>query len=181
MKTEIETLSSRTVYANRWISVREDAVRFASGHEGIYGVIDKPDFVLVVPLHDDGRIELVEQYRYPLSRRFWEAPQGGWPAERKATPEEVARGELAEETGFRAASMTPIGHFHQAPGLLNQGYQAFLAKGLVPGQVQRDIEEQGMMSRAFTLDEVVAMIAKGQIKDAPTIAALGLLRLTGQI
>jgi ADP-ribose pyrophosphatase len=178
---EITTLATRIAYANKWMSVREDKVRFADGHESIYGVVDKPDFVLVIPIHADGKIQLVEQFRYPVGRRFWELPQGGWPPERGAAPVEVAHGELAEETGLRAGSMDLLGHFHQACGLINQGYHAFVATDLSPGPVNREVEEQGMISDAFGLDDIIAMIGAGQIKDASTIAALGYLRLLGRL
>jgi len=74
---EIETLESRVVYQNKWMSVREDKIRRASGVEGIFGVVDKADFVVILPIQD-GYIHLVEQYRYPVEGRFWELPQGSW-------------------------------------------------------------------------------------------------------
>ena len=62
---EIETIGSRVAYQNNWMTVREDKVRRASGAEGIYGVVDKPDFVAIIPIQQ-GFIHLVEQYRYCL-------------------------------------------------------------------------------------------------------------------
>ncbi len=55
---EIETLSSKIVYQNRWMKVHEDKIKRASGAEGIYGVVDKPDFVCILPI-EDGHIHLV--------------------------------------------------------------------------------------------------------------------------
>jgi len=178
---EIEPLSTKTVYQNRWMTVREDAVRFPSGHEGIYGVVEKPDFVLIVPIHSDGRIQLVQQYRYPVSARYWELPQGSWETKPGADPVEIARGELEEETGFLAASMAPIGHLFEAYGFSNQGFHIYLATDLQPGKLKRDVEEQGMETAAFPLNDVIEMIDAGTLKDAPSIAALGILRLTGKI
>jgi ADP-ribose pyrophosphatase len=62
----IETTSTRLVYENRWMRVREDTIRRRDGSIGIYGVVEKPDFVVIVPVEDDGRVHLVEQYRYPV-------------------------------------------------------------------------------------------------------------------
>lgn len=181
MTGRIETLSSKTVYENRWMKVREDAVRFSSGHEGIYGVVDKRDFVLIVPLHSDGTIQLVQQFRYPVGGRYWELPQGSWETTEGVDPIRVALGELAEETGLRAEKMEPIGHLFEAYGFSNQGFHIYLATGLAQGRPERDIEEQDMVSDAFAVEDIVGMIRDGAIKDAPTIAALGYLRLTGRL
>lgn len=71
----MDTLGSREVYRNAWMRVREDQVRRADGSAGVFGVVDKPDFALVIPRDGHG-LWLVEQYRYPVRRRAWEFPQG---------------------------------------------------------------------------------------------------------
>lgn len=73
----IRQTSSRTVYENRWMRVREDEVKRADGSPGIFGVVEKPDFALIIP-KDEGGLWLVEQFRYPVGRRLWEFPQGSW-------------------------------------------------------------------------------------------------------
>ena len=75
---EIETIATRLVYANRWMRVREDSVRFRDGSPGIYGVVEKPDFVVVAAIDDAALLHLVQQFRYPVGARFWELPQGAW-------------------------------------------------------------------------------------------------------
>lgn len=174
---EIEKLKRRTVYENRWMKVHEDDVQFPDGSEGIYGVVDKEDFVLIVPRHDDGRFQLVEQYRYPVAGRFWEFPQGSWETKPGSDPEKVAMGELEEETGFRAEALQNLGHLYEAYGFSNQGFHVFLADHLKPGEIARDHEEQDMKTASFTHTELTQMIISGQIKDAPTIAALNLLSI----
>jgi ADP-ribose pyrophosphatase len=69
---DIETLGTRVVYENRWTRVREDAIRRRVGWEGIYGVVEKPDFMVIVSVEEDGRIYLGQQYRYPVGGRYWE-------------------------------------------------------------------------------------------------------------
>ena len=66
MAPEITTVDSRVVYRNRWMTVREDRIRRQDGSDGIYGVVDKPDFVVVIAVEPDGAMHLVEQYRYPI-------------------------------------------------------------------------------------------------------------------
>lgn len=173
----IETLSRRTVYQNRWMKVHEDQVRFANGAEGIYGVVDKEDFALIVPRHADGSFQLVQQYRYPVGERLWEFPQGSWETRPGTDPEEVALAELEEETGLRASTLSKIGFLYEAYGYSNQGCHMFLAEGLTPGQLGRETEEQDMVTARVTRAELDAMILSGEIKDAPSIAALGLIAL----
>ncbi|MBT3360159.1 MAG: NUDIX hydrolase [Rhodospirillales bacterium] len=163
------------------MKVREDTVRFSNGHEGIYGIVDKDDFVLVVPIHPDGTIQMVQQFRYPVGGRYWELPQGSWESKESVDPVQIALGELAEETGLRAKKMEPIGHFFEAYGFSNQGFHLFLATGLFQGPPERETEEHGMISGMFAMEEIVQMITEGTIKDAPTIAAIGYLRLTARI
>lgn len=176
---EITALGTRVVYRNRWMRVREDAIRRQDGSTGIYGVVEKPDFVVVVPVGADGSLHLVEQYRYPVAGRFWEFPQGAWEQQPDADPLEVARGELREETGLLAEEMTHVGHFFQGYGYATQGCRVFLARHLRRTAVELDHEEQGLITRDFPLAAMVRMIEDRQIKDATTIAALGLLQLKG--
>src|SRR6476661_7570996 len=100
----ITRLASRVVYRNRWMTVREDEVRLADGSAGIYGVVEKPDFALVVPFDGNG-FYLVEQDRYPVGGRYLEFPQGSWEDAPEAELVDVASGELAEETGLRAGRL----------------------------------------------------------------------------
>ena len=141
MADDISTTGSRIVYANRWMRVREDAIRLRDGSPGIYGVVEKADFVVVAAL-EDGRLHLVEQYRYPVRGRYWELPQGSREAEPGTDPAELARAELREETGLEADEMAYAGHLFLAYGYSAQGYHVFRAAGLRPGPRDLDHEEQ---------------------------------------
>jgi ADP-ribose pyrophosphatase len=177
--SDIETIGSRVVYENRWMRVREDSIRYRDGSPGIYGVVEKSDFVVIVAVEDDGRIHLVEQYRYPVGARYWELPQGAREQQAVADPMELARAELREETGLRAAQMICGGQLFQSCGYATQSYHVFLAAGLTPGDTDLDREEQDLLARSFSLSDVENMIRDGTIKDATTVAAFGLLRLKG--
>ncbi|RZS32466.1 8-oxo-dGTP pyrophosphatase MutT (NUDIX family) [Herbihabitans rhizosphaerae] len=172
----MESNASRQVYANPWMTVREDAVRRPDGTEGIYGVVDKPDYALVIPL-DGERVHLVEQFRYPLSMRRWEFPQGTAPDRADSDPAELAARELREETGLRAGSLTEIGQLDVAPGLSSQRGRVFLATELTEGEHEREHTEQDMTSAWFPRGEFEAMIARGEITDAQSVAAYTLLLL----
>jgi len=158
------------------MTVREDAIRRPDGSPGIYGVVDKPAYALVVPLDGD-RMQLVEQYRYPIGMRRWEFPQGTAPDLAEVPLAELARRELREETGLRAAEMTVLGTLDVAAGMSSQRGQVFLATGLVAGEPEREPEEQDMRTGWFSRSEVEKMMSAGEISDAQSIAAYGLLLL----
>ena len=172
----METVKSREVYRNAWMTVREDDIRRPDGSAGIYGVVDKPDYALVIPLDGD-RLHLVEQFRYPLGLRRWEFPQGTAPGLADVEAKELAARELREETGLRASELVALGVLDVAPGMASQRGTVFLATGLTEGMAEREHEEQDMRTAWFPRAEVEAMIARGEITDAQTVAAYTLLLL----
>jgi ADP-ribose diphosphatase len=176
----IERLASREVYRNRWMRVREDDVRFPDGSMGIYSVVEKPDFALVIPW-DGEAFYLVQQYRYPVEGRFWEFPQGSWDDRAPdRPPEDLARAELAEETGLRAGRLTHLGHLYEACGFSDQGFDVYLAEDLEQGEQRLTASEQDLVVRRFARSEVERMTRACEIKDAPSVAALALLLLSGR-
>lgn len=179
-RPDIETLASREVYRNAWMTVREDQVRRRDGSTGIYGVVEKTDFVTVVPVHADGSIQLVQQFRYPVGQRHWEFVQGIW-GPQGADPLEAARHELLEETGLTATDWQHGGFLNLAQGTMRQGYDIFLARGLTQGAARPEVEEQDLITRAVPLAELEAMLRDGEIRDATSVASFGLLRLKGLI
>jgi len=170
----VETLETKSVYANRWMSVREDTVRRPDGSSGIYAVVDTPDIALIVPT-DGERLHLVEQYRYPVRGRRWEFPSGSEDSSTDADPEALARRELREETGLVANTLTPLGTLDVAPSMINHQCRVFLATDLSHGEPQRDLEEQDMRSAWFGRLDVQRMIKQGAITDGKSIAAFALL------
>lgn len=174
----MRTLQSREVYRNDWMRVREDHVERNDGTTGIYGVVDKPDFALVIPSAPEG-FWLVEQFRYPVGRRAWEFPQGSWGAGRTGSMEELARAELAEETGLRAAELRRLGHLFAAYGFSSQGFDVFVASELTQGAVAREVSERDMVHMCVSEQELRDMVGQGDIVDAATLAAYNLLMLAG--
>ena len=172
----ITAISSREVYRNAWMTVREDVVRRPDGSTGIYGVVDKPSYALIIAVDGD-RIALVEQFRYPLGERRWEFPQGTAPERAELEPTELAIRELREETGLSAASLVKLGTLDIAAGMSSQRGWVFLATGLTEGDPDREHEEQDMHFAWFTRARVEEMIRSGEITDAQSIAAYALLLL----
>jgi 8-oxo-dGTP pyrophosphatase MutT (NUDIX family) len=156
--------------------VREDAIRRADGSAGIYGVVSKPDFALVIPSDGDA-LYLVEQYRYAVAAHTLEFPQGTWEHQPAVSPAELAAAELAEETGLRAGRMTYLGRALTAPGYSDQGMHVFLAEDLTPGPSALSPEEQGLRSVRLSVARFRELARTGGIRDAATLAAYALLQL----
>jgi 8-oxo-dGTP pyrophosphatase MutT (NUDIX family) len=171
----ITTISTREVYRNRWMRVREDEILRSNGERGIYGVVEKHDAAIILPI-DQGRVWLVEQFRYTIQERALELPQGGWEREID-DPEELARGELKEETGLEAAEMIHLGDLWIAYGFTRQKQHVFLASGLSQAERKPDAEEHDLVVRSVSVGEFEALMRDGEIRDGCTLAAWGLYLL----
>lgn len=171
----IKTLDSREVYRNQWLRLREDRIQRSNGTEGIYGVVDKEDCAIVIPLDGD-HVYLVEQFRYTVQQRLLEFPQGGWET-KDVNPEELARGELKEETGLIADKMQFLGTTYVAYGYANQKMHIFLATRLTHGDTDPDPEEHDLRLHRVPVKEFEAMLRDGRIPDICTIAAWGMYLL----
>ena len=165
-----KTLSSRPIYENPWISVREDQVLQPDGRPGIYGVVHfKHLAVGILPVEADGSVWLVGQYRYPLDRYSWEIPEGGGHAGESA--EACARRELREETGFSAESVELIATTHLSNSVSDELGFIFRATGLIPGPSAPEGCEQ-LAARWFSWSEAWSMLQRGEITDSMSVIAL---------
>ncbi|MBS1802591.1 MAG: NUDIX hydrolase [Acidobacteria bacterium] len=171
----ITTLESREIYRNQWLRLREDKILRSNGKQGIYSVVDKEDCAIILPIQDD-KVWLVEQFRYTIQERSIELPQGGWEMEIE-NPEELARGELKEETGLYAAEMIYLGFLWIAYGYSRQKQHVFLATGLTLKERDPDEEEHDMIIHTTTIEEFEQMMLDGKIRDVCTVGAWGLYRM----
>jgi ADP-ribose pyrophosphatase len=171
----IRTISSREVYRNAWCSVREDIIERSDGQRGLYGVMDKDPACIIIPLEhtaDGDFIWLVRQFRYTVQGTFFELPQGGWETADVDT-EEMAHGELREETGLVAGRMTKLAKLWIAYGAMRQSHAVYLAEDLTPGKTERDPEEHDMTVHRVSVAEFEAMLLDGRIMDNCSAAAWG--------
>jgi 8-oxo-dGTP pyrophosphatase MutT (NUDIX family) len=163
-------LSSRLVYENPWIRVREDQVIAPSGASGIYGVVEARAAVGVVALTAQNEIYLVGQYRYPTECYSWEIPEGG--AEGAETPLEAASRELREETGLRASAWEALGgEVHLSNCFTAERAYLFLARGLTVGATEFDPTEQ-IVHKKVALTDALTMAMDGVIVDGLTLIGL---------
>jgi 8-oxo-dGTP pyrophosphatase MutT (NUDIX family) len=171
----IRTLSSREIYRNPWLRLREDEIERSNGAKGIYGVVDKDDCAVILPIEGD-TIYLIEQFRYTIRQRALEFPQGGWETA-DVNPEELARGELREETGLVAAQMVCLGMMWIAYGFTKQRQYVYLATGLTHAGTDPDPEEHDLVLKTASIAEFEQMLLDGTIQDASTLGAWGLYKV----
>jgi ADP-ribose pyrophosphatase len=139
-------------------------------------VVRHPGAVTVVPLHHDGSVTLVRQYRAAVDAMVLEIPAGTRDRDGEA-PEETARRELAEEAGLAAARLDPLVTTWNSPGVSDQRTMIFLATGLTPCPRRPDgIEEQAMTTESIRLDEVDRLVTDGTLQDETTVLGLYLTR-----
>jgi 8-oxo-dGDP phosphatase len=173
---EIRTIASSIVYTDPWIRLRKDDIERSDGSRGTYAVVERANFALIIPA-ENGGFHLVEEFRYPVRRRSWSFPQGGFPNGTTGTPAELARLELAQETGLRAGRLTHLGALTTAHGMTTQYGEYFLATDLVPGPPDREPEEIGMRQDWVSRGEFEEMTRDGRITDDSTLAGYALLLL----
>jgi len=168
-ETAWRTLSSRPVYANKWISVREDLVALPDGRTTVYGVVSCGHCVGLLPFVDPDTVLLVRQYRYVAGRPTWEMPTGGVHA--GETLEQAAQRELAEETGYRARHLVHVSTYHTSKSVVDETAHLFLADGLDSAETTPD-ETEFIDVRAFPFDTVLRMVLEGEIVDSMTVVAV---------
>jgi ADP-ribose diphosphatase len=168
-RTPWRRLTSRPVYENPWIRVREDQVELPDGRTTLYGVVQCAGCVGVLPFLDASTVVLVGQYRYVAGGFYWEMPTGAVkPGERE---EAAVQRELAEEAGFEADRLVKLCAYHTSKSVVDETANIYLAEGLHPVAVPVDPTEF-IEVRAFPFDEVVRMVERDEIKDSMTIIAV---------
>ena len=166
-----QTLKSRIVYTNPWITVREDAVIHPGGGEGIYSVVEAKDGIFTIPEDKDGNIYIMNAFRYPIKRWVWELCSGG--IEPGETPLDCAKKELREELGLRSGDWISIGEFSPSyGGGLSDRQYVFVARNVVEGEHEREPGEAIRAVKKVPRDELFAMILRGEIEDGQTLAGL---------
>jgi 8-oxo-dGTP pyrophosphatase MutT (NUDIX family) len=167
--------SRRVAYENPWIEILHDEVVRPDGKPGIYGVVHFRHLAIgVVPVDASDRVLLVGQFRYTMDRYSWEIPEGG--GDFDESPEEAARRELVEETGYSGGKWRELCRAELSNSVTDEITILFVASDLDAGPASPEGTEQ-LQLRWVPFDEVMAMIRRGEITDAMTILALQQLAL----
>jgi ADP-ribose pyrophosphatase len=158
-----------TLLKARRFSIVEKTVTRADGQTASCQYVKHLGSVAILPLLDDGRVCLIRSCRLTVGETLIEVPAGT--REPDESPLETARRELAEETGYRAASFEELIEYFPSPGVLSERMWIFVAKGLTPGPHAREANEE-IDNLIVTRDEAIAMVDSREIQDGKTIVAL---------
>jgi ADP-ribose pyrophosphatase len=162
-------LATRRVYDGKVLSLDVDDVEEPGGVRASREVVRHRGSVAVLPVHDDGRMVLVRQYRYPVDALVWELPAGRLdPGE---SPEQAARRELEEEVGLRPQRLEALTVFYTTPGFCDETMHLFRATGLTSVAARPEADER-IEAATVTLAEVREMIGRGEIREGKTLVAL---------
>ena len=163
------TRSTRPIYENRWMKVREDIALMPDGRTTIYGVVEAGECVGVLPFVDADTVLLVGQYRYVAQGFYWEMPTGSQHAGESL--EQAAQRELAEEAGREADSLVKLCDFHTSKSILRETAHLYVARDLRPASRPPDATEF-IERREFPFAEVLRMVERAEIKDSMTVVAV---------
>lgn len=174
LHSQWQTTSSKIVYKNPWITVREDQVIRADGTPGLYGVVEVKPSVFIVAFTAENKVLFIQQFRYTNGQMSWEIPAGGCELD---DPLVAAKRELQEETGFSASEWQAVGSFYPNNGISTEKSFVFVARDLIPTG-KNEMREEGITQvREFSLLEVDQMLLSGELNDGQVISSLALARL----
>lgn len=165
-----ETIGSKLVYDNPWISLSEFEVITPAGKPGIYGKVHFKNIAVgVIALDADNNTYLIGQYRFPLDLYSWEIPEGGCPEGTDWL--DAAKRELKEETGFEAKTWTELLQMHVSNSVSDEFAIVYVAQDLIAGESEpEDTEQLEMLKMPFS--QAVKWVMEGKITDSISVAAI---------
>ena len=173
-----QVLGKRMLYTSDWVNVAQWAVRLPDGRViPDHHVVDYPQGAVgVLPIGADGRVLLIDHYRFITRTRGWEIPSGR--IEAGETIEAAARRELLEETGHAGAAWTALGRYFPSNGSSNQVFHIAVARDLRRESEPLDTNETLGLAW-FTPAEIRALVAENAIPDGLSLTALAWALLVG--
>jgi ADP-ribose pyrophosphatase len=165
-----KTLSSRSIYANKWTQLREDIAELPDGRTTVYGVVTFGACVGVLPFLDDDRVLMVRQYRYVQSENHrWEMPTGG--VHPDEAPEAAAQRELREEVGYLAGRLEWVSSYYTSKSVCDETAHLYLGYDLAPAALAPD-ETEFLEVAALPFAEVLDLVLRSEIRDSMTVIAV---------
>ena len=173
MLKQWKTVTSKIFFKNPWWTYQVDEYEIPDGIKGEYHFVHTLGSSMIVPITDQGKIILVNQYRYLCNKESIELPCGG--VKEGKSYEEMAHLELEEETGHRAKSLNYASEFNPFNGVTSEMCHVFIARQLYKTETKPDVTEEFEIL-FLTPKEIDLMIESNKIWDGMTIAAWRLVR-----
>ncbi|MCL2102494.1 MAG: NUDIX hydrolase [Syntrophorhabdaceae bacterium] len=165
----MDTRNRSMIFKGLVVNIEQMDVGVGSKGWHTFQVLRHPGGVGVLPMHDDGTITLIRQFRPSVEKKLLEIPAGR--KEPGEDPTECGRRELTEETGLYADSLASLGAFYPSPGILDEIIHLYLARGLSQGNAAPEFYEEIETVR-IPFDEALRMAENDEIRDSKTIVAL---------
>ena len=162
-------VTTRKVFEGRIVKLRIDTISLPNGRQMEREVVEHDAVAVIVPIDQDDNVLLVRQYRHPIGQDLLEVPAGI--VEGSESPEDCARRELQEETGYAAGTLRALGRFWISPGFCTEFVYAYHATDLSPSRLPAD-DDEAIEVEKMPMSRVNGLIQGGEIRDAKTIAAL---------
>jgi ADP-ribose pyrophosphatase len=165
-----KTQSSREIYSNKWMNLREDIAELPDGRTTIYGVCTFGQCVGALPFVDDDHVVLVRQYRYVQKENFrWEMPTGGIKPDE--TPEAAAQRELGEEAGYQAGRLIPVSVYYTSKSVCDETAHLYLGYDLTRHTLPPD-DTEFFEIQTFHFDDALKMVRNNEIRDGMSVIAI---------
>ena len=176
--TPWKTLTSREVYKNKWMRLREDIAEMPNGRQTLYGVCEFGQCVGVLPFVDEQHVVMVRQYRYAQKEnQRWEMPTGG--VRVGESLEAAAQRELMEEVGYRAGSLTHIHTYYTSKSVCDETAHLYIGRALTHATETPD-ETELLEVAIMPFQTVLALVKASEIRDGMTVTAVLLAALQMQ-
>ena len=167
MKMRVE--AEREICQARIIRVVAKDLVLPNGRRTTFTIVEHPGAVAIVPVHANGDVVLLKQFRPSIDEELYEIPAGTM--EKGEAPLATAKREIIEETGFKAKQWSKVGEFYSAPGFCTELMHLYVARGLSPATADGD-EDEILKPVRMSLDAALKLIRTRKIRDAKTIAGL---------
>lgn len=168
---EISVVRSTALMRTKWFQLRRDRLQISGGKTLDHFVLELPPACAVVALNENREVLLIRQYRHALGGYFWEIPGGA--VQEKESPEQCARRELLEETGYEVSTLSPLlTNYHELCGIARASMTIFMGTGLVLRRAGLGEDELITEQKMFSLQEATRMIRDGLIISAFSIVGI---------
>jgi ADP-ribose pyrophosphatase len=164
-----EVISSKIIYEGKILKIKLDEVKLPNGYVTVREIVEHPNAIALIPINNNGKLIMINQYRHSAQEVLLEIPAGTM--EKNETPDECAKRELLEETGYEAKELKKLFSCYLAPGYSTELIHIFLAKNLVYKGQETEADEQIKVVE-LSFKEALEKIKKGEVKDAKTICSL---------
>jgi len=169
----IKQIGKREIFKAKLFSVHDVDLQTSDGKKVTFQIIEKQDTALLVPINSKGEVIFIKEYFAAIDSYELSLPKGR--VDEGYSALETANKELQEEVGFKAERVTQIATLTMSPGYLTQKTHIFLAQDLRESRLTGD-ELEAVAVAAYPLSEIELLIAKGELAESRTIAALFLAR-----